>query len=498
MNKKLETEKYIEDIANHLWNPRIYGKVTAMIGAGFSKNAISYNNTSMPDWGELSKMIFDKVHPMPKDRNTKEYQLWKQKRISKTSGNNVLKLAEEYSVIFGHNSLDQLISNAISDKNYAPSKLHEELLKLPWYDIFTTNYDTLLKRTCNLINRNSSQNYKVIHTYKDLPNSIQPRIIKLHGYVTNNGPYIITEEDYRTYPYKYAPFVNTVQQAMIETLLCMIGFSGDDPNFLNWLGWLRDNMSEYCPKLYLCGIFDTLDESEIEVLKSKNVILIDLSCLIKNTDDKKYYNAYMQFFKLINDYNKPLQISYLTWEMNIEKLSEKLRTDNDILNNNIILTNSIAQRIRRFTHKNLSNILRQEKVNLSALYEILYRMKKCYEPIYDNEASQLKNIVQTYTIDDNKLKLLIYLFLCRMYRMDSLFTEYNECIKALENINNLNDNQKYEIILEKSKYYLCIFDYDNGLKELNKIPNSYTNILLLLKKLVYCIYLEIINKPLNY
>ena len=48
--------------------------------------------------------------------------------------------------------------------------------------------------------------------------SRQPRIVKLHGSFPADFPLIVTEEDYRTYPKTFAPFVNTVQQAMMETV----------------------------------------------------------------------------------------------------------------------------------------------------------------------------------------------------------------------------------------------------------------------------------------
>lgn len=54
----------------------------------------------------------------------------------------------------------------------------------------------------------------------------------------------MSEEAFRTYPQKYPEFVNTVRQSLIENLFCLIGFSGNDPNFLSWLGWIRDVMGE--------------------------------------------------------------------------------------------------------------------------------------------------------------------------------------------------------------------------------------------------------------
>ena len=47
---------------------------------------------------------------------------------------------------FGRPALDQMLRDAIPDLEHEPSPLHAELLDLPWSDVFTTNYDTLLER----------------------------------------------------------------------------------------------------------------------------------------------------------------------------------------------------------------------------------------------------------------------------------------------------------------------------------------------------------------
>ena len=47
----------------------------------------------------------------------------------------------------------------------------------------------------------------------EIPLANRPRIVKLHGSFPASFPLVFTEEDYRTYPTKFAPFVNTVQQA---------------------------------------------------------------------------------------------------------------------------------------------------------------------------------------------------------------------------------------------------------------------------------------------
>jgi hypothetical protein len=63
---------------------------------------------------------------------------------------------------------------------------------------------------------------------------------------------------------------------MMENEFCLLGFSGDDPNFLNWAGWVRDNLGESAPRIYLCGLLE-LTSTQRDVLQRRNIICIDLS-----------------------------------------------------------------------------------------------------------------------------------------------------------------------------------------------------------------------------
>ncbi|MCH5246073.1 MAG: SIR2 family protein [Muribaculaceae bacterium] len=52
--------------------------------------------------------------------------------------------------------------------------------------------------------------------------------------------YIITQEDYDSYPVKHEAFVNLMRISLLKGSFCLIGFSGDDPNFLTWIDWVKD------------------------------------------------------------------------------------------------------------------------------------------------------------------------------------------------------------------------------------------------------------------
>ncbi|MGL4411170.1 MAG: SIR2 family protein [Bacteroidales bacterium] len=208
---------FVSEIAYRLWN----GHASIMIGAGFSKNAKKTSSTisSIPTWNELGDIFYEKLHAVKPEERDKSYL-------------NVLKLADELEVTFGKEYLNNLIKNVIPDSEYLPSDLHISLMSLPWKDVFTTNYDTLLERSADLI---VDRRYEIVTNRHDLVWSTSPRIVKLHGSFPSERPFVISGEDYRQYPLKYAPFVNTVQQSLLENTLCLVGFSGDDPNFLNWM-----------------------------------------------------------------------------------------------------------------------------------------------------------------------------------------------------------------------------------------------------------------------
>ncbi len=312
-------QSHVEQIRNRLWCGQEFGQAAVMIGAGFSQNAerISSNVSPFPLWDEIAKLMYNSLNP--------QGTLSEQNIEKSISGKDALKLASEYEIFFGRSALDDLIIHSIPDTNYLPGQLHELLLSLPWSDVFTTNYDTLLERTQPAIH---DRKYDPILTSSDIPSRMKPRIVKLHGSFPSHRPFIITEEDYRTYPKKFAPFVNMVQQSIMENVFCLIGFSGDDPNFLYWSGWVRDNLESAALPIYLCGLL-SLSPSERRVLESRNIIPIDLSPQFPKSDwansNLRYAKA-LEWFLLTLMYGEPPNI--MTWPIysakNIWKPSDGL------------------------------------------------------------------------------------------------------------------------------------------------------------------------------
>ena len=245
----------MDHVTEALWGTG--GGASVMVGSGFSRNARPKrpNGSPMPMLEDIAAQLHRELYPDDLDRRSPPE-----------------RLAQEYKVECGETKLNQVLRNMIADPDFLPGPFHERLLKMPWCDVFTTNWDTLLETAREKV---PERPYTVVRARSDLPSSSRPRIVKLHGSLPH-PPLILTEECYRTYPSTHAPFVNTVQQAMMETVVLLLGFSGDDSNFLHWSGWVRDNLGDAAPKIYLAGYL-RMSRTRRRMLEARHIIPIDLA-----------------------------------------------------------------------------------------------------------------------------------------------------------------------------------------------------------------------------
>ena len=237
-----------------------------MVGSGFSRNAEMKAPGALPppDWAELASAMRAKLRPETGKARVPRAQ------ESALDGPDI---AQTYSDEFGRAELHGFLRAQVRDNDMEPGDLHRRLLALPWADVFTTNWDTLLERTRELT---ITPTYEVVRAVHELPLAGRPRIVKLHGSLPAQFPLIATEGDYKEYPSKFAAFVNTAQQAMMETVFVLLGFSGDDPNFTSWSKWVRRELRSWAPKIYLAGWLDLAQDAR-QRLEDSGVVPIDLA-----------------------------------------------------------------------------------------------------------------------------------------------------------------------------------------------------------------------------
>lgn len=472
MSNKSKIVPLLKNIASRLWE----GHAAVLVGAGFSRNARPLSSASrpFPMWNDLGDIFYGKVYC---DKNINKYS-------------NVLKLGDEVQAAFGRATLDKLILENVPDKEYEPSKLHSSLLSLPWVDVFTTNYDSLLERACVFVD---SRKYDFVFNKNDLMNAERPRIIKLHGSFPSERPFIITEEDYRRYPIDNSPFVNTVQQSLIENTLCLIGFSGDDPNFLNWIGWIRDNLgAENSPKIFMIGLF-SFNEAQRKLLEKRNIVIVDLSLL----DDfgGNHYAAHDRFIDFLieckgsdnqfdwpgNDYDdnvvhndsdevikNKLNNCTSTWAQTRINYPQWIITPED--NRRKLWGKTIG-----WLHTCSKEKIWEGNLDLDFAFELLWRIDKCLFPIFDDVAEFFFKIVGRYkshlflqkkslTHEEKNINAklpFIIIGLLKYCRQESLDSKWNELSSIMNtHIKNLTPETRaeyeYENILQS--YYLLNFD----------------------------------------
>lgn len=379
---------YVTEISERLWT----GHASVMVGAGFSKNAIAKDSSTkpLPSWYELGDIFYEKIHG--------------EKPVKGISYLNPLRLAEEVQAAFGRPVLNQLLKNAIVDKDFDVSSLHINLMELPWSDVFTTNYDTLLERTCEHV---VSRRFDVVVNQEDIIYSKRPRIIKLHGSFPSERPLIITDEDYRTYPKKFAPFVNTVQQSLLENTLCLIGFSGEDPNFLQWIGWINDNIGkENSPKIYLIGVL-RLTDAQRKLLASKNIVPVDLTHW--KGAEGNHSKALGSFLDFLHEQRKKRK--NLDWPSNFmmtssgakRSVKEIVKEWSDIrvaYPNWVILPQEQRERLWEFTgnysfdEKMFEGLDLEEDINYA--FELNWRHERCLRPFFEHMVPHIRAIIDRY------------------------------------------------------------------------------------------------------
>ena len=397
-------------------------RAAAIVGAGFSRNAMMNEASAMKDWNQLGLDFFKRLYGHAPTEKEGMFL-------------SPIHLAAEVEASFGRYELDNLIMQSLPDEVVIPSKLHEQLMSLNWRDIFTTNYDTLLERAY----LQTERPYTVVTNKDTLLYSKHPRIVKLHGSFPNIHPFIITEEDFRTYPLRYPEFVNTVRQALIENLFCMIGFSGDDPNFKSWLGWLRDVMGKQIAPVYLITFDRNLHNAKRKLYAAQNIDIMNLAELpeIKN-------NIQEAFEFLFRYLNEPVVVK---WTGAVSRELGKLKTAQDIVD----ITNEMAAVHRSYPgwltlpkdyYDNFHDIdhdiigfdlSKIEGIDVNSrvdfLYELNWRQKISQSPIgvdwFVTELTELPFASDDYKDDTPQKVIDLKLSLLTYYRRRGAYTEYD-------------------------------------------------------------------------
>ena len=457
-------------IRNALWNVGPIRGAVVMVGSGFSKYAKRTADTvpTPPLWGDFVNDMLAELYPNGKKYSTQE----------------PLALAQEYRAALGPAALENLIRSRIRDTEWIPGNLHERLLKLPWTDVLTTNWDTLLERT---VEQNPDLSYDVIRTTSDIARTSAPRITKLHGSLPSHGPFIFTEEDFRKYPSEFPAFVNLARQIFLQNELCLVGFSGNDPNFIEWSGWVRDQLGSAVRPIRLVGAL-SLSFSRRRYFEERNVTAVDLAPLVTDLDDdERHYHATELFLKFLADgrprpadwkmreFDSPAAKTGIT--INVSEYLEILRKDRCAYPGWLVMPVSYRLQLRSefpYNLRKLSNfdIENSLSANVQLAIEIVWRYQKCFASLPDTWEKQILDIVVRNADGPQPIKdrILLRVALIKEARRRHDITDFEERLELLEALNNADATAEaaYERCLMAREFQ----DYRSIITHIDKIKGD--------------------------
>ena len=186
----------------------------------------------------------------------------------------------------------------LTDKDFT---IHQRFLYGKWQYVFTTNFDNALEFT----NEQFNMGYVTIKAdYEMSQKKMAHSIVKIHGSLIpfdetlgkpfvfdgdHSGRYIISREDFDNYFKRHEAFSYLLRVALLSGSYCLLGFSGDDPNFQSWLNWVKDILDK-----------DTKEPNKNEVDDDEQLVLPgedDIKVFLILTDNKPLSEEQKLYYK---------------------------------------------------------------------------------------------------------------------------------------------------------------------------------------------------------
>lgn len=317
-------EKPKEDLLVELKECYDNGQVSALVGAGFSKNV----SNLFLSWGELLHDMISKLYEIDIKRNYDNYIHQNKGKHTKLKKEEEIRNEYIKEIYHNYDSLE-IVSKyikknefrecvecyieeripyveinkegkivlkiggkeceEISESNFSA---HKELLLLRRLkNIYTTNYENLLEFSVDLLKKEISPNeIELVVDSQGLSDKGHcQKIIKIHGNLRksteekiqfdgdNSLCYIIATEDYDSYTEKHEAFTEKLRMAMLEGKFMLIGFSGTDKNYKGWVKWVKnilDKEPKNTTKIYIVDVSGKPISQELEYYYNNNHISV--------------------------------------------------------------------------------------------------------------------------------------------------------------------------------------------------------------------------------
>ena len=230
------------------------GRCLPFVGAGFSKNASLPSDLTMPDWGELTKLLAQDAGTAPNASPP--------------------AVAEKYEQQFGRVQLIEAIREALFYGKARPEKAHRAFVQLPFDTVYTTNFDLLLEDAYT----EETRPFRSLVGERQLPfhaGQMASSIVKMHGDLRHEEHIVITQTDYAEFMEKYPVIATHLSAMLITRTPLFLGYSLSDPDFNHIRDVVRSRLGAFERMAYVVQFDVSADEVERALHHRLHIISLD-------------------------------------------------------------------------------------------------------------------------------------------------------------------------------------------------------------------------------
>lgn len=288
------SKKYLKYIPKTLQEDFIDNRVIPFIGAGFSKNAVFPDGTSIPDWDGLGRKVASYIP-----------------NYAFTNSIDALSLFESE---FSRTKMIELLARELKINQIKPGNTHRAFCDLYFDTICTTNFDFLIEQTLN----EKNIPFSTIVSEDRLPISTheKTKLVKIHGDFNHPDRMIITEKDYDNFIDKNKILATYISNLFITKTLLLVGYSLEDNDIRSLWQIIGSRLGNLQTPAYVVLV----DASPIEIsrFERRNIKVINIHG--NKSDYPEILSEFFSEIKELIDEKMPEHMIFTN-----EKASEELK-----------------------------------------------------------------------------------------------------------------------------------------------------------------------------